>query len=574
VHKYSLLPEEDMKKWITLFIPLLLLLLAPTGVLAQTYLFSLDNLDTNVFINDDGSASIDYRLTFTNAPQASPIEFVDVGLPTSHFDESSITADVNGVPVGVSKSEYQGNGSGIAVVMGAQAIPPGQTGTVHVLVPRVESWLRKDSKDKSYASFEFSPLWFGKEYLTGAANTSVTIHFPSGVLSEEPRWHSAPDGFPAEPATGVDEQGRMIYTWQNPSATAYEQHDFGVSFPAQYVPASAISSPSLWETLGIKEETFYTFLCCGGFFALIFGLSYWGKVSANKRKLQYLPPKVSIEGLGIKRGLTSVEAAILMEQPLEKILTMILFSVIKKSAATVIKREPLTLQISDPAPQGLYDYETSFLNAFKKPDGRERQLTLQETTIDLVQSVSNKMKGFSRKETVAYYRDIIERAWKQVEASQTPEVKSKKYDEVMEWTMLDRDYEDRTRDVFRSGPVFIPTWWGRFDPGYGRPATGGAPKTMASPAPSIPGGKGGISLPTLPGATFAASMANSVQNFSSGVIGNVTDFTSKITNKTNPAPVSTTSSGSIGSRGSSGGHSCACACACAGCACACAGGGR
>ena len=31
--------------------------------------------------------------------------------------------------------------------------------------------------------------------------------------------------------------------------------------------------------------------------------------------------------------------------------------------------------------------------------------------INLVKSVAQKMKGFSRKETVAYYKDIIKRAW-------------------------------------------------------------------------------------------------------------------------------------------------------------------
>ena len=45
---------------------------------------------------------------------------------------------------------------------------------------------------------------------------------------------------------------------------------------------------------------------------------------------------------GIKRGLTAVESAILLEQPMDKILTMILFAVIKKGAATVTKRDPLT----------------------------------------------------------------------------------------------------------------------------------------------------------------------------------------------------------------------------------------
>ena len=86
----------------------------------------------------------------------------------------------------------------------------------------------------------------------------------------------------------------------------------------------------------------------------------------NKRKLQYLPPKIAIEGHGIKRGLTAVEAAILLEQPMDKILTMILFAVIKKDAPPS-PAEPLVLK-SFAEPEGLQPYEVDFLNAFSETE--------------------------------------------------------------------------------------------------------------------------------------------------------------------------------------------------------------
>jgi hypothetical protein len=179
------------------------------------------------------------------------------------------------------------------------------------------------------------------------------------------------------------------------------------------------------------------------------------------------------------------------------------------------------------------------------------------------------MKGFSRKETVAYYQDIIKRAWDEVEAAGTPDVKSQKYDEYMGWTMLDHDYADHTSRVFGSGPVFLPLWWGNYDPGYHPSSfTGGTAAPVSTG--SIGGGRS-TSLPTLPGGSFAASIVNGVQTFSAGVIGDVTGFTGGVTSKTNPVPVASPSSYH---GGGGGGHSCACACACAGCACACAGGGR
>jgi hypothetical protein len=255
---------------------------------------------------------------------------------------------------------------------------------------------------------------------------------------------------------------------------------------------------------------------------------------------------------------------VLLEQPLDKILTMILFAVVKKGAATVQSKEPLKLEITSPLPEGLYPYEAGLLQAFARPTPAEQRPLLQDMMVELVKSVSQKMKGFSRRETIAYYQDVMRRAWAEVEAAGTPEVKSQKYNEVMEWTMLDKNYGDRTEDVFRNTPIFIPTWWGHYDPGYGRSVI----KPSAAP---ISAGSG---TPSVPGADFAASLATGVQTFSSKVVGNINDFTSKITSITNPPPKPSPSTYRGG--GGAGGHgcACACACACAGCACACAGGGR
>lgn len=559
-----------MKRSLVLLLPFLLLLFA-YPVYAQNYHFRLDSLDVDVYINDDGTGSLDYRFKFTNLPSASPIDYVDVGMPVSNFSMAGIKAEVNGNPVQIS-SDYQGDGVGFAVDLGAYAIQPSQTATVRVVVPKIGPWLRYDSNDKNYASFVFSPTWFGKKYLEGTTDMRVTFHLPPGVQPDQPRWHASPSGWPDQPEPSFDDQGRITYTWKNPQALGYEQYKFGASFPTEYVPPSAVTNPSIWELLGISEDTCFTFFCCGGIVFSLVGTTFLSAQASKRRRMQYMSPKIAIEGLGIKRGLTAVEAAIVMEQPLDKILTMILFGVIKKNAASVKSREPLTLEISEPLPEGLHPYEQEFLKAFdKKLKPAERRKALQTMTINLVNSVSNKMKGFSRKETIAYYRDIIERAWKQVETAQTPEVKSEAYDKYLEWTMLDKNYDDRTREVFRTGPVYIPTWWGRYDPTWSRPIS--ASKPLAAPAQiGQPGGAGGgsISLPTLPGSAFAASVVNSVQNFAGNVIGNVTEFTSGVTNKTNPMPVAT----STGTRTGGGGGGCACACACAGCACACAGGGR
>ncbi len=552
------------KRTFLILVIAIVILFLPASALAQTYSFRVPEELVNVYWNEDGNLSIDYVFTFTNDAGASPIDYVDVGVPNSNYDLSSVTADVNGNPVSdISESPYVD--PGVAVGLGQYAIHADQTGKVHVNIGVVTKVLRKDSSDSDYASAVFSPTWFDSSFVKGNSNITVKFHLPPGVQPGEPRWHEAPSGWDSTPVTGFDNKGRITYTWNNPDASASAQYLFGASFPKSYVPESAIVSPSIFEILGLSSETLVTYAVCCGVGGFIFAMPVLTYIGNRKRKFQYFPPKVSIEGHGIKRGLTAIESAILLEEPLDKIMTMILFAVIKKDAAKVTTRDPLKLDITEPKPEGLNAYEEEFIAAFKIAVPAERNKALQEMMINLVKSVSQKMKGFSRKETIAYYRDIVKRAWAQVESADTPEVKSQKYNEVMEWTMLDHDYDRKTQDVFRSGPVFVPMWWGHYDPTYSRPAT-------SLPTAGLPSG-GNLSLPHLPGSDFAASIVNGVQNVSSSVIGNVTDFTGKITNKTNPIPVST-SSGRSSSGRSGGGGGCACACACAGCACACAGGGR
>jgi hypothetical protein len=538
----------------------LIALVLPVSVLAQDYSFGVEEETVHVFWNEDGTLSLDYTLVFNNQPGAHAIDFVDMGMPNNSFDMGSVSADVNGSTVDVDRGEYQGSGSGFAVVLGNRAIGPGSRGTVHVRVGRIDNVLYTDSEDETYASAVFSPTWFGSQYVTGSTDVTVIFHLPPGVGPEEPKWHGAPSGFPSEPVTGLDNAGRVTYTWNNPNGNAHTRYEFGASFPKTYVPASAIQTEPTFTAPSIDFDALWSLGCCGFFALIFFGMPILGVINGQRRKLKYLPPKISIEGHGIKRGLTAVEAAILMEQPLDKVMTMILFGVVKKNAAEVVTREPLKLKIADPLPEGLHEYEKNFLQAFRnEANAKQRRADLQDMFIKLVKAVSGKMKGFSRKETTAYYENIMERAWAQISAADTPEVQSQLLDDAMEWTMLDKDYDDRARRTF-TRPIFVPLWWGRYDPGYGRPASTARPLSTGAPAPSSrPSG--------LPGADFAASVVGGVQNFSQRVIGNVGDFTSRVTNKTNPVPKST-------SRGGRSGGGCACACACAGCACACAGGGR
>ena len=537
----------------------------------QTYSFSLDAETVDVYWQADGTVTLDYLLTFTNDSFADPMDFLDVGVPTDSYDLSQVSASVAGQPLSdISASPYVT--PGVAVGLGSLAIQPGSTGTLAVTIAGIRD-VMYEAGDAQTVSVNFSPTWFDSSFVHGSTDLTVTFHLPPGIKPEEPRWHAAPDGFPSDPATGLDADGRVIYQWRNPDARGDTQYVFGASFPVTYVDTAAVIRPSFLQRLGISEGALFTVLCFGGFigfFALIIGGAV---VSAERRKLAYLPPKIAIEGHGIKRGLTAVESAVLLQTPLDRVLTMMLFSTVKKGAARVAQETPLKVEAIDPPPQELHDYEVAFVKGIVEEKAVERSRKLQTVVVDLVKAVQLKMKGFSLRETRDYYKAIMEKAWQEVEQASTPEVKSEKYAESIEWAMLDRDFDDRTQRTFRTGPVFVPHWWGGFSPSYGA----GSGRAMAAPV-SMPRAAGGSvasspSLPHLPGSDFAASVVKGVQNTAGSMVSNLSSFTGNVTKVTNPPPPPSTYSRS-GGGGGGGGHSCACACACAGCACACAGGGR
>ena len=563
---------------LALLTTLLALLVVPVTSYAQDYSFSMDQETVDVFVNQDGSVSLEYWFVFTCDPGAHPIDVVDVGMPNSDYRLSDVSADVNEKPVStIEQSEFVK--PGVAVWLGEGTINPGETGMVHVVVGRVGGMVYEDSSDSAYASAEFSPTWYDSQYVHGTTDLTVRFHLPPGIKPEEPRWHRSPSNWPQEqPDTALDKDGRVLYTWHNPTAAPDRQYTFGASFPIQYVAEGAIKKgPSALEAL------FGTVLAClGGTlcnpvflfiagFAGLIGLSIWGQ---RKRRMQYLPPSMKVEGVGIKRGLTAVESAILLETPLDRVLTMILFGLLKKGAVTVLSDNPLKIELNQPLPEDLYPYEKGFVEAVAQ-DGTLGEKKLQPVVVDLVKEVNNKMKGFSRKETAAYYRDIVQRAWQQVETADTPEVRGQRFDEQLQWTMLDDKYEDRMGRTFTQ-PIFVPLWWNSYRPWASARSTV-APAASARPAAARAGTParpdlGRVQLPTLPGATFAATMVRGVQGTASRIVRNVTGFTSGVTQTTNPPPAPSPSGRSYG--GGGGGRSCACACACAGCACACAGGGR
>lgn len=583
------------KRFLLVAFGLLLVLLAilpATPSNAQTYRFSLPTYEVEAYIEEDGSLTLRYYMVFLNDPSASPIDFVDLGLPYANYNLGAIEATIDGQPMPeINDSAYV---HGAELALKNLAIQPGAQGTVIATVPGITDILFPyDQADReNYINFQFTPNFFDSSN-DRSQNTEyrMTIILPPAVGADQGVYYN-PRNWPGEDISesALTQDNRVYYSWFTNNANVHTEYEFGAAFPASAIPAGVIADPEDYEEYTPTGDV----SGFGGFFVnllrslpCIIGVLFFlgvgifsRKVSQKQtsaRKLQYFPPKLAIDGKGIRRGLTAVEAGILLEEPLDKILTMVLFGLLKKEAITVLEKEPLSIKANEPLPEGLYEYETNFIKAFSETGKDKQRRSLQAMLIQLVDVVQDKMKGFSPTETKDYYTDITRRAWLAVEGAQTPEIKSAQFDHTLEWTMLDDQFNNRTQQTFVNTPVFIPRWWHLYNPGFSAsPAVGGS-SGLASPVASVSGGSGSkpsISMPNIPGSDFAASIINGATAVSAGVVGDLTGFTGAVTNRTNPIPVSRPSSGSSGFRGGGGGHSCACACACAGCACACAGGGR
>lgn len=522
---------------------------------ATTYDFLVESEIAICDIQKDGSAIISYLITFQNY---ATIDYVDIGMPNRYYDLSTVSATLyTGVSVpldlsGIKKSSAIECGYEIPIPSQYQNLPFFQISTKC----KVTRMVYPDTENSSYASVEFYPTWWGS-FCRDINFLQTTIIFPEGMTDpNSTKWHhTSPNwmGF---------EDGRIKFTWN--SSGNYE-HKYGVSFPRTAVTnVFEPEQPSFWDVF-LNDIVFYIpYYCCT--FApgiIILGVLVFSIVISWRSKMQYLPPSVGVEGMGIKYGLTAPEAAVLLDIPLNKIVNMVYFGMYKKGVIAVENRSPLQLRILKTDYEGLHPYEVGFRSAIK-PDGTINEDILKDATVQLIKDVGTKMRGFSRRETANYYRKIIERAWEQVKTAQMDDTKLKILEDNFEWMYMDTKFDNKLKRNYDAGYYRTPYWYPFFYPGrvYVYPT---APTRATAPTLTAP------SLPMLPGSDFANSIVSGIQNSANQFVRNVTGFTQGVSAVTNPTPVST---GSGVKTSGFGGGGCACACACAGCACACAGGGR
>jgi hypothetical protein len=322
----------------------------------------------------------------------------------------------------------------------------------------------------------------------------------------------------------------------------------------------------------------------------------------------YLPAMATVEGGGIKRGLTAPQAGALLELPIPKLLTLVICGLLRKGVLTRVKDNPLEVQVATEfqstrerrmvvaGEKGivLHDYEQAFVDRLQKYKGPTNQCDLNEAMGGLFKSVAQRMSGYDLSDTQQYYRAIIERALKEsMEVSQSigDDRQVAKRDETVdrnfEWILLDEHWAELFRELARRGPPYRPRWE-RYPGGYGHgpitlPSGGGFGGGRSSSGESASGPTSQTSLGEV-AASLVGWTENTMGSFASTIEpakmnldipagkGGVWDLSSvdRLTVDVLKSMAENAASG----RGGGGGGGCACACAGCACACACAGGGR
>ena len=530
----------------TALLALCIVMTLATGFASAQNIYSVDHEWAQIFINDDGTIDLIYNVTVTVT--SGTLHAFDLGQPNQDFTVGE-AVDQYGNQLNTYKYTPD-----VASVDFNQPLTAGET-IWYTITTNVAKMIYNDTTNPGNYGMQFIPQWISD---VAISDVRVQIVLPSGVqVSDVKTTENYYNG------TSTVE-GRLAVYWEKASVAAGEQFMVGVSFPAQFLPNY---SPSAQEG-GFNFDSFIIIAGVIGFIAVI---SIFIFIAYRVCKSNYASPKVSMETLGIKRGLTAVEASYLLDLKPPQIVTEILYSLLQKRAVWAQETKPsLKLKVLAPyenkigtKENPLRYYEIDFLNALKA-DGSLDEEKLAKCIMFLRDTTEKKLEGYSRKDTVDYYSKIVDKAWTQVQNAGTPELASNAYNEQLLWLMLDPNQRTRTETAFKER-LFQPQplwfwWW------YGY--TIYHPHPTYQPNISVPTQSG--KPPAIPGADFANNIATSLEKTSSNIVVSLEKFANAIVP---PPPQASHQPAHHKADCVCACAACACACACVSCACACAGGG-
>jgi hypothetical protein len=424
---------------------------------------------------------------------------------------------------------------------------------------------------------EFIPPWWDMSI----KDTQVKFYLPGNVPKDQ-----VLTGSKLYDNLGVEDNRTWVY-FESKDLSPNEQFKVAVSFPDSYMSPGAVIdkqggyTPGTSVGLGLLDSLFSC--SCPMIFMVFIFIMIIGSIGGSLMRKPYDSPVVSMDGIGVNKNLDPVEAATLLRIDPKRVLTMIMFGLMKKGNIKLLGTDPIRLE--PVSRKSLNYYEKLYMDAIV--DDKLDEDKLLECFKVLARRVVDKTRPYCRKDTEDYYRTRIDEAWAEVKAVETPELKLEKYDTNMFWLMADEQFTKKTKEYVSDAPgsntVLVPNyyWWYPYyfglphhwgTHGTSQPTTIGTPQSGA-PQPGAPSSN----RTTTTVESFANSISNSVEATAAGVVGGVEKFLG-VRNEANAPPAATAYAPASSHRQSGGGGSCACvSCACAcvscACACACAGGG-
>src|SRR5665648_1134362 len=413
--------------------------------------YSVDHEWAQIFINQDGTIDLIYNIT-VSVSQGTMHGFY-VAQPNSDFTRAT-AVDQNGNSLQVVDASSGGDYR-VDVTLN-QPLTAGQSVWFQVTT-NVAGMISNDTQNPGNYGMQFIPQWISDVPIS---DVRIQIVLPPGVSTGDVK---TTENFYNGTSTV---NGQLAVYWEKPIIQPNEQFKVGVSFPSSFMPNYVPSQP------GGGGLDFGAFGAVIGVFGLIFAFVILFLVVRAVRKIRYTSPKVGMETLGIKRGLTAVEASYLMDLKPPQLVTEILYSLLQKRAVWAQETKPsLKLKVlppfenkTGPTDNPLRYYEIDFLNSLKV-DGSLDEEKLAHTIMFLRDTVEQKLQGYSRKDTVDYYRKIASQAWAQVEQAGTVDLAANAYDEQLLWLLLDPNQRTRTETVFRDrviqpNPLWFWWWYG------------------------------------------------------------------------------------------------------------------
>ena len=518
--------------------------------------FTVDEQSVELHVYEDWSVQVWYTLAITTTE--GPHNGIYLGIPDSNICEYAASSGSSMLLV--EQTTY--NGGDVLKIYFPETAYAGDTTEILISFWAFDR-IFPDETDDTYQGVYFIPAtWDGR----AIAHQSVTYILPAGVTSSTVKFTPNPQNMAMT--------DRLEVYYERSYATP-ESFATNVLFPASVLVPEDEKRENPCKGGGGGIPIALIAGLAAAFVAIIAILVFVAKAARKggpKRK-PYQKPELSMESLGVRKDLDTVEAAVLLDAHPVKIVNLIVLGLVKKGKAMVDSWGPLTLSLIEEkehmedvkcpncgAPVRpdvdlqTCDYCGSEIRTRGRPTYYENQFLLHALTkggtldekgltialTNLSKRVAEKMRGYNRKDSAAFYEERVASSWGDVKTA-TDEEKYRVFGEDLGWLMLDKDYDTKVDETFGGlGTSWTPaSWWVWYNLGRASSVGGREFADKAKVTNSTSDTRFGIKSDKLK-AAIAAPVAVAHAHKSGCACACV---------------------------------NCACACACVSCACACAGGG-